>query len=96
MLRRYRVPYIFKYSENIKLDRIDIVKVQTNPLFRRKGLFTRFLDLLTVVCNDIHRVVYIECVIGKDFQQYIDNRNTQFYTTLENCYIYAPSIKYKY
>ncbi|NDE14326.1 hypothetical protein EBZ80_05275 [bacterium] len=92
-LRVSRVP--FRYG-NEKLPRIDVVQVKTSALFRTHGVFTRFLERLTVVANrDLGRIVMIESVIGPKLLEYIQKRPYDFYLVpySENNFVYLPSVK---
>ncbi|NDE17207.1 hypothetical protein EBZ80_19980 [bacterium] len=94
VLRRSRVPYLHGAQ---KIPRLDLVRVQTNPLFLRKGYFSRFLRSLAKYCRENGAVLMIESVIGPRLLAYIEKRPDLFQRIHPNdpyntSFYYTPTI----
>jgi hypothetical protein len=75
---------------------IDITEIQTNPLYQRKGYFTRFLHALTSYCSQQQPpyIIRFTNVLGENLKEYISKRGAQFQPTdtRHKDFYYTPSL----
>jgi hypothetical protein len=81
---------------------VKIADIKVNPLFRRRGIMTRLLNLVSQVANRRNSIVTLKGVSGPDLEDYIGNRPKKFHLVPTpsqrqvSDYIYVPSIQSLY